>query len=135
MAAASAQQLYNCSNAPPPAEGEKKEEEKTAEEKKEVEATEEKEEEKKPTSEESKKEEKPPETPKPGTTAPQPHPQPGTTALQPPLVEVENPPFAQQKHTQKSEKSIVAKNMKNIDIESKLFQKSPIPIVEWLLIW
>ncbi|KAL2464256.1 C2 calcium/lipid-binding plant phosphoribosyltransferase family protein [Forsythia ovata] len=98
------------SDAPPPAEGEK-----TAEEKKEAEATEvKKEEEKKPTSEESKKEEKPQETPKPGTAAPQPPP---------PSVEVENPPLAQQKHTQKSEKSIVTENLKNIDIESKLFQK------------
>ncbi|KAL2534707.1 C2 calcium/lipid-binding plant phosphoribosyltransferase family protein [Abeliophyllum distichum] len=54
------------------------------------------------------------ETPKPGTAAPQPPP---------PSVEVENPPLAQQKHSQKSEKSIVAENLKNIDIESKLFQK------------
>ncbi|CAA2947126.1 QUIRKY [Olea europaea subsp. europaea] len=90
---------------PPPAEEEKKAAEA---------ATKEKEEEKKPTLEESKKEGNPQETPKPDTAAVPPPPA---------ASEVENLPLSQQKNTKKAEKSIVAENMKNIDIESKLFQK------------
>ncbi|KAI3446615.1 hypothetical protein Pfo_003280 [Paulownia fortunei] len=104
--------------APPPAASEEKpadkeKEKEKEEEKKQPEATEEekKEEEKKPTAEEAKKEEKPPEN------APPPPPTPPTS------TEVEHPPLAQQKSTQNPEKSIITENAKNMEIESKLFQK------------
>ncbi|XP_051141671.1 FT-interacting protein 7 [Andrographis paniculata] len=75
-----------------------------------------KEEEKKTASDEAKKEEKPPET------APAPQPPPPSTPP-PASTEVEHPPIAQQKSTQNSEKMATLENSKNLEIESKLFQK------------
>ncbi|KAL8460145.1 hypothetical protein ACS0TY_031886 [Phlomoides rotata] len=108
------------SDAPPPAAKEEKpaeaEKEKEKEEEKKPESTEEgkKEEEKKSTTEEGKKEEKPPEEAPPATHTPPPPTPPAST-------EVEHPPIAQQKAN--SEKSLISENSKNLEIESKIFQK------------
>ncbi|KAL2228113.1 UNVERIFIED_CONTAM: Protein QUIRKY [Sesamum indicum] len=97
---------------PPEKEKEKEEEKKPAEATEEKKEEEKKEEEQKPASEEAKKEEKPPEN-----APPPPPPTPPTS------TEVEHPPIAQQKPTQNPEKSIISENSKNMEIESKLFQK------------
>ncbi|KAL0346061.1 UNVERIFIED_CONTAM: protein QUIRKY [Sesamum radiatum] len=97
---------------PPEKEKEKEEEKKPDEATEEKKEEEKKEEEQKPAAEEAKKEENPPEN------APPPPPPTAPTS-----TEVEHPPIAQQKPTQNPEKSMISENSKNMEIESKLFQK------------
>ncbi|KAL0428352.1 UNVERIFIED_CONTAM: protein QUIRKY [Sesamum latifolium] len=97
---------------PPEKKEEKEEEKKPAEATEEKKEEEKKEEEQKPAAEEAKKEENPPEN-----APPPPPPTPPTS------TEVEHPPIAQQKPTQNPEKSMISENSKNMEIESKLFQK------------